>query len=296
MLDVAPPAAIVADVRDGDAVRRAAAECDVVVHNAALVPVAGASPRELDAVNVGGTRNALAAARAEGAYLLHISSTAIYGIPAELPVRRGTAPRPIDAYGLSKLAGERAVAEAGEAGILRPRTLVGPGRLGLFEAIFARVRAGRRVPMFGDGTQRIQLCDVEDFCAAALAAIARRAVGDWNVGAAEYGTVGEDLQALVDHAGTGARLQPLPAAPLRALLRALEVARLSPFTAWHYRGASEPFYCDIAETVADLGWEPRRSNAAALIAAYDAYANAAATPGSSAHRRPLARALGRLLR
>jgi nucleoside-diphosphate-sugar epimerase len=150
--------------------------------------------------------------------------------------------------------------------------------------------------MFGDGTQRIQLCDAEDFCAAALAAVERRASGDWNVGAAEYGTVREDLQALIDHAGTAARLQPLPAGALRVLLRSLEVVRLSPFTAWHYRGASEPFYCDVAETVADLGWEPRKSNAAAVIDAYETYAAAVAAPGTSAHRRPLSRALGRVLR
>ena len=307
VLDVNPPGALAApgqefvagDVRDAEVVRRAAEGCDVVVDNAALVPVTRVSAAEYRSVNVGGCRATLRAARAAGAYVVHISSSAIYGVPRELPVTSTTPLDPFEPYGASKAEAERVVAEERERGLpvasLRPRTLLGPGRLGIFDVIFARVRAGRRVPLFGGGDNVVQMADVEDFCAAVLAAIERRAEGDYNVGAARYGTAREDIGALIAHAGTGARVQPIPVWAIRAVLQPLALAGRSPFTVWHWRSAPSSFYFDLSDTIAALGWEPRHSNAQALARAYDDYLARPAL-GDSAHRRPLRGVLARALR
>jgi nucleoside-diphosphate-sugar epimerase len=291
---------IEADVRDADAVSRAAKGVDVVVNNAALVPVARASRREYFDVNVGGTENALRAAAGSGAYVLHISSTAIYGIPRELPIRRSTPFAALDTYGQSKLAAEEAVDRARAAGqtvgLLRPRTLVGRGRLGLFDIVFARVRAGRRVPMFGQGHNRVQLCAVEDFCAAAVAAIDRRSPDSFNIGASTYGTVREDIAALIAAAATGARIQPVPAWAIRSVLQPLDAIGRSPFTPWHYRVGPVDFYCDIADAVRELEWHPRYSNVDTLTAAYRDYGTDAGESGDSAHRRALGGGFARVLR
>ena len=178
---------------------------------------------------------------------------------------------------------------------LRPRTLLGPGRLGIFDVIFARIAAGKRVPLFSSGDNRVQMCDVEDFCAAALAAIDRRAGGDHNVGSASFGTVREDIAALIEHAGTGARLQPVPVWAIRAALRPLAAVGRSPINEWHLRSAPEDFYFDLGDTEQALGWRPRRSNVEALANAYDHY-RAARSEGGSVHRRPLEGIVGRLLR
>lgn len=289
-----------ADVRDVEAVARAARGVDVIVGNAALVPVARATPEEYFGVNVGGTEAVLRAAAESGAYVLHISSTAIYGMPRELPITGSTPFAPVDPYGHSKVAAERAVARARAAGqtvgLLRPRTLVGRGRLGLFDIIFARVRAGRRVPVFGDGHNIEQLCAVEDFCAAALAAIERRSGGDFNIGALVYGSVREDIGALIAAAGTGARIQPVPAWAIRAVLQPLAAIDRSPFTAWHYLVGPLSFYCDVADAVRELAWRPRYSNAETLIAAYRDYEAGASASGDSAHSRALGGGLARALR
>ena len=305
-LDVNPPEQpgdhefVRADVRDAEAVRRAAAGCDVVVDNAALVPVTRASEAEYRAVNVDGCRNALDAAEAAGAYVLHISSSAIYGIPVELPVRTDTRLTPFEPYGRSKAEAERVVEARRSGGLtvasLRPRTLLGEGRLGLFDVIFARVRAGRRVPVFGRGDNRVQMCDVDDFCAAAVAAVERGANGDYNIGSAGYGTVREDLEALIERVGSVARLQPVPAAAIRAVLRPLDAIGRSPFNEWHWRSAPESFYFDISRAREELGWEPRRTNADALENAYGHYVRRLGETGASAHRRPLRGLLARLLR
>jgi nucleoside-diphosphate-sugar epimerase len=304
-LDIHPPESpgphefVRADVRDAAAVRSAVRGCDVVVDNAALVPVSRASEAEYRSVNLDGCRNTLDAAAAEDAYVLHISSSAIYGVPVELPVRTSTALAPFEPYGRSKADAERLVAERRAGGLtvgsLRPRTLLGEGRLGLFDVIFARVRAGKRVPLFGAGRNRVQMCDVEDFCAASLAAIDQRANDDYNIGSAGFGTVREDLEGLIARVGSRSRLQPVPVWAIRAVLQPLDAVGRSPFNEWHWRSAPEPFYFDISKAQDELGWRPVRTNADALENAYGHYVRRADT-GASAHRRPLAGLLARLLR
>ena len=289
-----------ADVRDAAAVRSAVRGCDVVVDNAALVPVSRASEAEYRSVNLDGCRNTLDAAAEEDAYVLHISSSAIYGVPVELPVRTSTALAPFEPYGRSKADAERLVAERRAAGLtvgsLRPRTLLGEGRLGLFDVIFARVRAGKRVPLFGAGRNRVQMCDVEDFCAASLAAIDRRANDDYNIGSAGFGTVREDLEGLIARVGSRSRLQPVPVWAIRAVLQPLDAVGRSPFNEWHWRSAPEPFYFDISKAQDELGWQPRRSNVEALVRAYEAHLAEPLLDAGPAHRRSLRGGLARVLR
>jgi nucleoside-diphosphate-sugar epimerase len=306
-LDVAAPASgfpegrelVRADVRDAAAVREAARGCEVILDNAALVPVTRASAEDYRSVNVDGCANTLDAAEAEGAYPLHISSSAIFGIPRELPVRPDSPLEPFEPYGVSKAEADRLVSRRRVAGLevasLRPRTLLGAGRLGIFDVIFARVRAGKRVPLFGSGSNQVQMCDVEDFCAAALAAIERRANDDYNIGSAGYGTAREDIEGLIEHAGTGAKVQPVPVWAIRAVLRPLDAVGRSPFNVWHWRSAPEPFYFDISKAEDELGWRPQRTNVEALANAYEHYL-ARPDPGGSAHLRPLRGGLARLLR
>lgn len=306
LLDVNEPAQpspdhefVEGDVRDPDVVRRAARGCELVVDNAALVPVTRASPAEFRAVNLDGARHALEAARAEDAYLIHVSSSSIYGVPDSLPVTEDAPFRPFEPYGVSKAEAERLVererSDDFPIASLCSRALLGAGRLGVFELVFRRVRAGKLVPMFGRGDARMQMCDVHDFVAAAVAAARLRANGFYNVAAAEFGTVREDLEKLIRHARTPARPQPVPLWAIRAVMRPLGWVGLSPLTEWHLRATGMPFYMDLSKARRELGWEPTRSNAQAMAAAYDEWASGPGVAGRSAHHRPLQGRLARML-
>jgi nucleoside-diphosphate-sugar epimerase len=292
---------IQADVRDAEAVRRAARGCDVVVDNAALVPVSRSSLAEYRAVNVGGCQNVIDATQAEGAYLLHISSSAIYGIPKDLPVTLDTPVEPVETYGQSKAEGERLVdgrrRDDFPIASLRPRALMGPGRLGIFDVMFSRIRSGRRVPLLGAGNT-VQLCHVDDFCRAALAAIEQRSNGTYNIAAEDFSKrIRDDLEAMIQVVGSRSKVQPVPVLAARALLPPLAVAGLVPFTAWHWRAAPASFWCDVSDAKRELGWRPERSNVESLVDSYEHFLERSTADGDgSLHSRPLGGPLAKLLR
>src|SRR5207244_3307884 len=135
------------------------------------------------------------------------------------------------------------------------------------------IREGRRIYVLGKGHNRYQLLAVEDLVDAIVrAAAAPVAAGEtFNVGATAFGTVREDLGALIAHAQSSSRLQPVPAKPAEVALRALELMHVSPLAEWHYKTAHKDSFVDVSRAQRVLGWQPRLSNRAALIETYDWY-------------------------
>ena len=265
------------DIRDEAACRELVDGARVLVHAAAALPIRG-SRAEIRSVNVDGTLTLLAAAVEAGVKrVVFVSSTAVYGVPEKHPIEEDDPLEGVGHYGESKIAAEevcRAFMRRGlECVILRPKTFIGPERLGVFEILFDWIREGRRIYVLGDGANHYQLLAVEDLVEAiVLAARKRAAAGETlNVGAKEFGTVRSDLQALIDHAGSSSRITPVPAKPSEVILRGLELARLSPLVEWHYKTAHRDSFVDVALAEQVLGWKPRLSNADALIETYDWY-------------------------
>ncbi len=258
---------IVGDVRDPEAARSLCRGADVVVHAAAALPIAR-SRRTIRSVNVEGTATVLAAAaEARIRRVVFISSAVVL-------------PRPIEAYGEAKVEAERLcrdfAARGLEVTILRPQAVLGPGRLGVFGILFRWIAEGRRIYTVGPGSNRYQLLDVCDLVDAILLAAEQPVAGEaFALGAKQFGTVAEDLQALIDHAGSASILTPIPARPTRAVLRTLHLAGLSPLSEWHYRTADRDCVVDLAAAERGLGWSPRFANGEALARAYDSYLAAA---------------------
>src|SRR5881397_2990112 len=219
------------DVRNRDSVGKLVSGADVVVHAAAALPIQ-ASRGAIRSVNVGGTENVLRAARdAAVRRVVFISSTAVYGVPEKHPIEEDDPLVGVGSYGESKIDAEGLCRVAAvETTIVRPKTFVGPERLGVFEILFDWIREGRRIYVLGQGHNHYQLLAVEDLVDAIVrAAEAPEAAGaTFNVGATEFGTVRSDLQSLIDHAGSSSRLQPVPVKPAELALRTLELLRVSP--------------------------------------------------------------------
>ncbi|MCU0936360.1 MAG: NAD-dependent epimerase/dehydratase family protein [Gammaproteobacteria bacterium] len=265
------------DIRDRDAVDRAMSGVDVVFHCAAALPLH--REQEIVSCTVDGTRNVLDSAVRHGVRrVVYVSSTAVYGVPDHHPLREGDPLIGVGPYGEAKIRAEQLCVEVRQHGlcvpVLRPKTFVGPERLGVFAILYEWAYEGHHFPIIGSGRNRYQLLDVEDLCAACyLCATSPAEIANdtFNVGAAEFRTLGEDFQAVLDYAGHGKKVIPVPAAPAIGALRLLEALRLSPLYRWVYETASTDSYVSIDRIRDRLGFAPQYSNQDALIRNYRWY-------------------------
>jgi nucleoside-diphosphate-sugar epimerase len=268
---------ILGDIRDRATVDRAMSGAEIVVHGAAALPLYGRD--EIFSTDVEGTRVVAESAFRHGvARLIHVSTTAVYGIPDHHPIHEDDPLQGVGPYGEAKIAAERVCLEYRAQGmcvpIVRPKSFVGPERLGVFELLFDWASDGRNFPVLGAGDNRYQLLDVEDLCQAIYlcATLDRQRVNDtFNVGAHEFGTMREDFQAVLDHAGHGRRIIGLPARPVIWTLKVLELLRLSPLYQWVYETAAKESFVSVERIERRLGFVPRYSNREALIRNFDWY-------------------------
>ncbi|MGH2406312.1 MAG: NAD-dependent epimerase/dehydratase family protein [bacterium] len=289
------------DVRDPVAVRAALAGVGVVVH------AAFASPRQssetIRSVNVEGTRTICREASARGARrLILISSTIVHRPLQAHPILRTSPVSRLNLYRTTRAKAEGIVTAFGgrslSTAIVRPKTFIGPLRVGAFAVIFDLVRWGRPVPVLGTGRNRYQLLDVRDLAEGICLLRSSSAEGIFSLGAREFGTVNGDLQALLDHARTGAHLRHIASRWARPALRILELVGAVPLSEWHQLSArGEDSIVDASRAERELVWRPRRSNAQALRDAYDWYVSSVHTMGQAARTQPVPlahRALQRL--
>lgn len=264
------------DIRDGAAVRRAAEGVDLVVHAAAALPLW--KPEEIQTINVEGTKRVFEAAAELGIRrVVHVSTTAVYGTPGRGPILETDPLDAIDDYSKSKIDAEE-VARSYRARmcvpILRAKLVVGPGRLGIFDLVFDWARRGKHIPVIGSGDNLYQMVHVEDLAEAIWRAATRppESSGDtFNIAAEKYGTVREDFQAMLDHAGFGRRVVRLPERPVKIALWILEHLGLSPLNRSVYGAASKVSFVSIDKARRQLEWTPVYSNADALNQSYDWY-------------------------
>jgi nucleoside-diphosphate-sugar epimerase len=286
---------IAGDIRDRNVVTRAVAGCDVVFNNVAQVPLAK-DEHLLRTVNVDGTNLLLQEAMRVGVgKVVHTSSSAVFGIPAINPVLPSTVPAPVEAYGHAKLAAEWACLEAASKGldvtIVRPRTILGHGRLGIFGILFEWVADGADIFVLGNGDNRYQFIHADDLAEVCIRAALAPGPAVFNAGTDRFGTMRESLESLCAHAGTGSRVRSLPAKPAAALMKAAALARLAPFAPYHWLMYSKSLWFDIGHVRDALHWEPKWSNEEMLADSYDWFLRnrADTSQDGRSHHRTIAR-------
>jgi len=265
------------DIRKKKDMEKITKGCDYIVHTAMALPLY--PKEEIMTTGVDGTRIVLESAeKFKIKRTVHISSTAVYGIPDHHPLFETDRLNGVGNYGKAKILGEEVCLEFRSKGmivpILRPKSFIGPERLGVFAIYYDWVHKGKNIPIIGTGKNRYQLLDVEDICEAirlAMTVDSKKANDTFNIGAKKYTTMGEDFGAVLKHKGAGKRVIPIPAAPLIFLLRILEFLKLSPLYKWVYETAPEDSFVSIAKAEKKLGYKPKYSNKDALIRNYEWY-------------------------
>ena len=269
--------AITGDVRDLETVRKAMKGVTWVVHAAAALPLY--SEHDIITTEVDGCANVLKAAEEEKvSRFVQISSTAVYGVPDHHPIYETDLLVGVGPYGLGKINAEVKCLEARMRGmcvtIIRPKSFIGPERLGVFALLYDWAKTGHGFPMLGSGKNRYQLLDVDDLDQAIwLALTGPEAIANdtYNIGAKEFSTMREDYQSVLDRAGHGKKIRSIPAGFAVSILRILEKLHLSPLYPWVYETASTDSFVSVEKAEKALGYKPRYSNKDALVRNYDWY-------------------------
>ncbi len=233
-----------------------------------------------------------------------ISSSVVERAPNVHPFLRRAGINAFDLYRKSRAEAERVFAEQASRGfrlaMARPKTFVGPGRVSAFNIIFEWIRQGRPVLLMGEASNHYQLLEIGDMAEGIRLLTNSDAEGVFHFGATRFGTFRDDLQALIDHAGTNSRLRFVPGLAARAILRGMELAGMPPPSELHYMSArGKDSVVDTTRAMRELGWQPKWSNADALRSAYDWYVQSMVVTGTakSIHILPRSRhrALGKVI-
>ena len=207
------------DLDDGEALALATRDRQVIYHLAGLV--AARTEREFLRTNRDGTRKLVAAARKNGRPRFVLVSSLAAGGPASpgRPLGGDEPPRPVSAYGRSKLAGEEIVRQSDlPYTVVRPPIVYGPRDKEVLK-IFKAARRGL-VPMCGDGSQELSAVYAPDL-AEALAAVAAgpaAASRTYCPCHPQRFTSGELVRTVAAALGRSVRILRLSERPCRALL------------------------------------------------------------------------------
>ena len=269
---------VIGDVLDESSFRRAAAGCHVVFHTAANIIVKGGW-NAFRATNIGGTRNAIAAAEGAKARLLQVSSVAVYGPSSRYDAaKRGaktdeqTELAPLSErafYARSKRESEALVMEAHRQGrvwatAIRPCVVYGR-RDRQFVPRMARVIGRVPIPLLNGGRSIFGVAHAANVAQGALlAATSDRAGGNAYNLANDFDV---SVRAFFDLAaqGLGRRnvMVPLPVwfakgalGATKSALKLLSGGRLRLFSGSMIEFIAEdnPFSSDRAKR--ELGWAP----------------------------------------
>jgi nucleoside-diphosphate-sugar epimerase len=280
------------DIRNKKTVAKSLKGITHVVHAAAALPIQR-SKKKIFSTNVDGTKNLLTAALEHNIKrVVFISTTAVYGVPKHLPETEESPLDPIGYYGKSKKIAEDMCKEfmgkGLEVNIIRPKTFLGPERLGVFSLWFEAIYTGHRVFILGNGKNKYQLLAVSDVVDAIYKALISNVTNEtFNVGAKDFQTWRKDLQFIIRSEKSRSKITGLPVLPTQLILKILELCRLSPLAAWHYKTMPVASFVSTDKAEKLLDWHPKKSNKDLLLESYLWYKknrNKILTKTGSTHR------------
>ena len=272
------------DITDRQALAAVPFEPDDIVYHLAARQYHDTVPSRnvqawFDAVNIEGCRNVLSAMEKRGcSRQVYFSTDMVYGLPQYLPIDAQHPKDPIGEYGESKRIAEDICLAFRDRGmqitILRPRLILGPGRLGVLARLFQLIQRGLPVPLIGNGSNVYQMVSVFDCARAARLAVDAGLPGRaFNLGSANPPRVIDLLRDVIKEADSRSVLLKTPASLTKAALSMLGVCGVRLMHKEQYSLADRQYVVDIEETRQGLGWEPTHDDRDMLMEAYRHFEN-----------------------
>ncbi|MGI9461039.1 MAG: NAD-dependent epimerase/dehydratase family protein [Alphaproteobacteria bacterium] len=286
------------DVTDKAAVDKVMKHVTHIHHNAALVPLAKAG-KKFHEVNVVGTKNIIDMGFKHNIKMLcNMSSSAIFGLAKTMPILPNAPLQPIEQYGKAKADADKLVQQAMKDGLpaclIRPRTVIGKERLGIFEILFDWIKDDANIFIIGKGNNLFQFVQVEDLANVSVRASLLKKSGLFNVGGLPFGCLRHDLEAFIKKVGAKSKVISLPIGLAKLVLLTADKLKLSPLGPWHYLSYHKDFYYDITHITKALGWQPKYGNVDMMVDSYRWYLKNYSSfdkTHQSTHRKPVPRGI-----
>ena len=187
---------VVGDIRHLELLVEAWEGCDAVAHLAAMPGLVRCNehPEEAVSVNVYGTYQVMEAARMlDIGRVVFCSSASTYGVPVEMPVTEEHPQRPLNLYGVTKVAGEQIVNtywdnHGIETVNLRFGNIYGVGVFTRWDTVIPKFvnqgMSGDPLTVYGDGEYSRDFVHVQDIAAAVMLSLTKDGIGGetFNVG------------------------------------------------------------------------------------------------------------------
>ena len=291
------------DVCDQEKLSNSLNNIDAIYHCVANVPLAK-NKKLFERTNILGTKSILdASLRKKIKKVIILSSSAVYGIPKKNPVNEQSETIPKEDYGKTKLAAEQVCFDQKykdlDITIIRPRTIMGHGRLGIFEILFDWVSKGYNIPVLNNGKNIYQFIHAKDLAKACFISSKLKGINLINCGSEKYSSMYETLSNLCNHADTGSKIKSLPLGLIEPIMNISSFLKLSPLAPYHSLMYGRSLYFDNKK-ISALGWTSEYSNDQMFQESYDWYLankeNISLSSQKSAHKNRVQQKMLKLLR
>ena len=274
---------------------------EIVFHNAAVLPIENSKKRFWD-VNFKGTINMIEMSiKYNVRKFSYMSSASIFADCKDKLINEKTIPLPVEEYGKSKLAGEAALLKYKneiDIDIIRPRTVVGRGRYGLFQIVFEWIYKGYKIPLLNKGNNIFQFIHCDDLADFSILIESLKGYNIFNVGTNGICKIYELVDNLIKHASSKSKIIKIPKFFSNAL-KIVSTLRLTPVNKWHISALTKDQYYDNFKISKELNWIPKYNNIEMICESYDQYLihriNLLKTKKGSVHQRKLKKGLLNIL-
>jgi nucleoside-diphosphate-sugar epimerase len=222
------------DVNEIDSIN--AEDLSFIVHTASSLPY-GNSTSAFEQNNIEAAKKISEFAKAKNAFLVEIGSSSVYGKPKTIPVSIKTEVSPLDSYARSKLQAEKEIQKIlppDSYAIIRPRTILGNGRTGIFTIFFNLILRALPIPLPNNGNQVIQFVHVQDLSNLSLYIGRRKISGIWPAASPDPRRLRDYLLNLADVYQLRINYLPINPAVFEKVGGLLHQLKLTKFTPWHF--------------------------------------------------------------
>lgn len=222
-------------------------EFELIIHAASVLPYKN-NEEEIWDKNFYTTKKLVTQLeKKDNIFLIYVSSSAVYGKPLSLPINKKTLRNPLDAYGHSKVNSEDYIIEnlsRESFAIIRPRTILGDERSGIFDIFFKLIKMGIPLPIPNNGRQTIQFVEVRDLSNLIVHVAKSKLSGVWPAAGPNPEPLNYLLKSLSQKIKKRIIVININTKFFQYIGKILIFLKITKFTSWHFGAFPHDFYFD----------------------------------------------------